>query len=252
MKKVVMSLMFLILISGVFAMEDPVVVKTDPGYKVKIYAWTAGGGPLLNLAEGVADVDGIFSATFFSLSVSEVRYQVMTIDLRDNKIHDTRFDGFGTDEALEIDCTVGIDCVMSVMVSEEVTVNDSEVVPVVNDEVVSVVNDEVVEDETKSFVASGDSKNIFVYYLIGGVLTFIVLMVMYFRFRHFRDWMTRLNYLSEEGELARIENEIKRKDKLIDLINEKKERKIRLALAKKKLDRENKKLEKMVRKKMKK
>jgi len=96
------------------------------------------------------------------------------------------------------------------------------------------------------------SGNVFLFYIIGGTLTFIILMVMWFKFKTFRDWMTRINYFSEDSELARIENQIRKKDKLIDLIKEEKARKRKISLARKKLERETKKLEKMVRKKMKK
>ena len=95
-------------------------------------------------------------------------------------------------------------------------------------------------------------KGEFFLYLIGGVLTFVVFMVMWFSFRRFRGWLIRLNYFSEEGELARIEAKIKRKEELIDRIKKNDIRKEKIKAAKKKLKEEDEKLERMIRNDMKK
>ena len=84
-------------------------------------------------------------------------------------------------------------------------------------------------------------------YLIGGLLTFVVFMVMWFRFGAFRNWLTELNYFSEEGELARLESQIKKKDELIERIRENETREHKIKLARKKLELENEKLERMIR-----
>lgn len=147
--------------------------------------------------------------------------------------------------------------------AEEVAAVQEVEVVVEEDESVEVVEDEVIESEVieadvsdndvqvkKSLRDMGDDT--FFLYLIGGVLTFIVFMVMWFKFGTFRDRLTRLNYFSEEGELARIEAQIKRKDELIDRIKKNKARKEKIKLATKKLERENAKLEKLIRKGLKK
>ena len=77
--------------SFVFAMDDPILVKTSPGNYVKIYAWPSSGGPLLNLGEGSVNNEGLFSHTFFSLHEPTIKYQVLIIK-NGEKIIDESFD----------------------------------------------------------------------------------------------------------------------------------------------------------------
>jgi len=139
---------------------------------------------------------------------------------------------------------------------EPIVENSSNKSESVDDEVIeSLVGNEsadfnkTLEEEVVDGIVDG---NVFFLFLIGGILTFIILMVAWFKFETFRDWMVRLNYFSEDGELARIEARIKRKYDLMDRLKEKKARKRKIKLMSKKLERENKKLEKMIKKKVKK
>ncbi len=263
-------ILFLMVIGGASAMDDPIVVEANEGDFVKIFVWPAEYGPALNIAEGVCDEDGVFSTTFFSLNTQDVKYQVTVYDGEGDKTHGETFEGYGVSYPLKIDCTFVDKCVMSVMAESEVLALDgveevAVVETVVEGESESLnVSVEVVENETvevgiieaseegaRSWSLDVEEEVSFLF-LIGGVLTFIVFMVAWFKFETFRGWLTRLNYLSEEGELARIEAEIKRKDELIERIKENKMRKKRILLAKKKLERESGKLEKMIRKGIKK
>jgi hypothetical protein len=86
----------------------------------------------------------------------------------------------------------------------------------------------------------------FYYYVLAGILLVVVLMFFWLKNSNFGNWMTRLNYFSEDGELARIENAIEKKDRLIAEIKEKKDRKKKILIARKRLLEENEKLEKMM------
>lgn len=269
MKRGCFIFVFLFLFVGfVSSMEDPIVVEANPGDSVRIYVWPLEYGPALNFASGDVDEDGVFMTTFFSLSTSDVKYQVYVYDSEGDKTHGETFTGYGIDEPLKIDCTFLDKCVMSSMTDVELAayvesdssvevLNESkeEVFEVVGDVNESsnvsevVINNSVVVNEVSSGFEFSYLKNrgeLF-FYLVGGILTFIVFMVMYFKFETFRDYLTRLNYVSEDGELARLEAEIKRKDDLIKKVKAEKYKKKKIKLAKAKLERENKILERMVR-----
>jgi len=263
-------ILFLMLVSGALAMEDPIVVEANAGDLVKIYIWPAEYGPALNIVEGVCDENGVFVTTFFSLNVEDVKYQVAVYDGDGDRTHSETFEDYGIASALKVDCTLDSKCLMSVMTDaevlaitsavEEVVINESvevvdEVAEVVsisveNDSVEVVAFEENSQEEKSWFVGAMEGE--FFLYLIGGVLTFVVFMVMWFSFGRFRGWFTRLNYFSEEGELARIEARIKRKEKLIDKIKKNDIRKEKIKAAKKKLKEEDEKLERMIRNDMKK
>ena len=104
--------------------------------------------------------------------------------------------------------------------------------------------------EEEYYMIKVKKRNLFLF-LVGGVLTFIVLMISWFRFGRFRDFLTRLNYFSEEGELARIEASIRRKISLMAKIRKNKELRKKIKSSKKKLSSEEHKLEGMVKRNMK-
>lgn len=182
-------------------------------------------------------------------SLSEIFLNILII--KDGEVVNTIDEGpFVVDGSqILIDLREGAEDVASVVLDD--VENVSGVVEL--DNISLDVNDSAEEDKVSVESVkerSGYNIDLYVLYLIGGVLTFIVLMVAWFRFKHFRGWLTRLNYFSSEGELARIESKIRRKDELIDKIKKNKARERKIKLARKKLERENEKLEKMIRKKI--
>ncbi len=175
MKKVVIALMFLLLVGGALAMTEPISVKATAGDEVKIYAWTAGGGPLLTMDKGIVDEDGIFETTFFSLSVP-ARFNIFVIRDGDKVGDGTDFLDHNLSEALSVDCT-DVECKI---------VNET-VVEIVNETVVvnETVNDSVVANESTNVAPTGnaiftnaDGSIKWIYSLGGGIVVLVLIVFL--------------------------------------------------------------------------
>ncbi|MCH7850386.1 MAG: hypothetical protein IH845_01965 [Nanoarchaeota archaeon] len=250
-KELVFVLLVLFFSSFVFAMDDPITVKTDPENEVKIYAWPVGGGQLLNLGKGPANGEGFFSTTFFSLNQPFVKFQILVINSRNEKIKDVVFDNQPIDQAILIDCTVSTGCEISFggELSEEEAIVEEEII------VEEIIVEEPVVDLRKfSFKERIEFQGAYGtwLYAVGGFFTFAILFLMWFRFQQFKEFLLRINYFSEEGELLRLEKKIRHKDSLMVRFKEVILRKKRIKSAKSQLKSKGNKLEKMVRSKMKK
>ncbi|GEM_PF-851778 len=279
MKKSVIALFFalVLMFSFVSAMKGPITVYTEPGNRVKIYAWIPSGESqsLYELKEGVADESGIYSATFFSLVDDTVKYQVRVlsglIPLRDDT-----FENFGTQNALAVDC-IFEECVMSVddkwvAPSEETSVavtenagEENQVVagtegevategsveeeaPVVEEETAAKV-DKADEDESifagwSVFTKGDGSTNWFGMSLFGVLLVLVIGGVFMFLHRG-RNGSTQLMD-EDERELRSTQRRMEEVESELKGVREKREIRAKIEAAKQKLAQEEKELRKLM------
>jgi len=284
MKKVLtgMTLFFvLVTATNVFAMDDPITVRTEPGNHVRLYTWMPDGGPLLNLKEGDADEDGIFRTTFFSLHEPTVKYQVRILKGL-TPITEATFEGKGIENPLLIDCTTGT-CVISVdtsiiveeelieeTVEEEVTEETTEEeTPEETDEEVSEEelgesqveeNSEEGANETVETIESGDTRDLSGFSFTGNAIftkddgslkvgflsaigfIFIIAMGLLMGLSRHQSHPERKGLRYKEKELRKIEKEIKNKETAIKNVKEENLRKRKIEEAKHKLEEEEKEL----------
>jgi hypothetical protein len=126
MRRVIIGVFVLLMISGVFAMSEPIRVKANEGEEVKIYVWPGEGGRLLNMKNGIVGEEGFFETTFFALNVENYKLQIMVLDSGKNKVRDSDFLNMGTEYPVFIDC-LSSECVTYVLeVKENVSVVDQE------------------------------------------------------------------------------------------------------------------------------
>ena len=160
-------MVLMLVVGGVSAMNESITVQAEPGNYVDIRIWPTEGGAMINNKGGLADDDGLFATTFFSLNEVNYKLQIVVTAGRD-RVRDASFENQVIDNPLFVNC-VG-ECVISVdaRVVEEVVVADV-VEEVENISVVEeVVVEEVVVEENVSDVEevgdavadddSGDSK----------------------------------------------------------------------------------------------
>jgi len=249
--------MFLMLAGSVLAMDDPIRVKSEPGDWIKVYAWPVEFGPLLNMGDGIADENGIFETTFFSLNVP-VKFNIFVI--RDNeKIIDAEFLGHNISESLNVECN-DVDCKIvdflegveneSEVVVEEVE-NETIVVEEIENESVVVEEVEVGESKFKSFVLSG--KAIFsnedgsfnLVYSFGGFGLLLLLCIFIFGLlRHGKS--KSCDVIDEdEKELEYMEKKVKETEDKIKSIKEKKNKVVKIENAKRKLAEEEAELKRL-------
>ncbi|MFH1451900.1 MAG: hypothetical protein ABIF88_01860 [archaeon] len=268
MKKsmVVVLFIFFVLVSGVYvsAMEHPISVKTTPDYYVKIYAWTSGTGPLLGMDDGDANDDGIFSTTFFSLNPSDFRLQVIVLDKSDAKVRDDKFDNIKTDSPIYVNCRGSESCVISTSeILGEDEVADSSSVVVDGEVVEESSGGEIVEGEEAGSEAagiiSGDviengeevgwNENIFVsadgtinwpYSIGAGVIFVLMIGFLFVMISNRKSRKVPGDDIDEE--LAKIEDEVRKKDAEIKKIKDEKQRKQKVESAKMKLIEEEREL----------
>lgn len=248
----ILVLMVLMLASGVLAMEGPIRVQAQPGDWVKVYAWTAGSGPLLNMGDGIADENGTFETTFFSLNVPDVRFNVFVI--RDGeKIRDVDFLGHSISEPLSVDCrNVGCEKI-DVVVEETVGVNEREIV-VIDSEAVAVGNDSdvvVEEGDNESFggvfltamaIFVDDDGSLSWGYLMSGFVVLIAFFIFLFLMFHGRTGQKGLVVDDDEKELEDVEKRVKDTEDKIKSVKGKKVRLEKIRDAKVKLADEEKEL----------
>jgi F0F1-type ATP synthase membrane subunit b/b' len=245
MKRVILCFVFLVLLSGVFAMEDSVKVKTLAGDKVKVYAWPV-SGPLLSMLEGEADGDGVFETTFFSLSVAQVKFQVMVI--RDGeKVKDVDFLNQGTDVSLVIDC-LGVGCSIvfdNVSVEEEVALeNDSEEVALEGEVVLGDSNVSRNNDSGWSGFAILKSKDgtlnwkfpISIIALAVFLVAFLILIMSG------KKGKVNVELDDDEKELEEVEEQVKKKEAEIKKIKDSKVKREKIEVARAKLKEEEEEL----------
>jgi hypothetical protein len=252
MKKVLMFLLVFVLASSVLAMEDPISVKTDAGNTVKIYAWPSEVGPILNSDKGVADEEGVFNTTFFSLNVPTFKLQVLIVDSNDDKIRDDKFEGMSVNDPIFVDCVPSV-CTVSVgeIVPEEVVEEDllsNETSPV--DNAVSVDSEVVSFGVLENWLISGkaifvsDGGSLKIGSLIIGLTIFLLTGIIIFMIFHkgkSKEGVS-LKVDDDEKELVETERKVKETEDKINIIKEKKERAEKLRNAKEKLAEEEREL----------
>ena len=240
-----MFLMFLMLVGGALAMSEPVVVKSTPGDWIKIYAWPAESGQLLGLGDGIADEDGYFNKTFFSLSVPDVKFTIFVIRDKE-KIIEADFLDHDISEALNIECK-GSSCEI---VSDGFVEVVNETVNETVNEIVVVVNDSVVESDSPGIVATG--KAIFTKgdgsvnwtYSVGGFVVCLFLLVFLVAVSR-RGKSEKVVLSDDEKELRDVEGRVKETSEKIKKMKDDRDRKANLEKAKEKLDREEAELKRL-------
>jgi len=238
--KCVVIVLFILMMSGVFAMSEPIRVQAGEGNEVKVYIWPKEYGPILNLDNGIVGDDGFFETTFFSLNVENFRLHVMVIDEAKEKIRDSKFLNMKTDEAIFVDCLPS-ECVIGVFDVEE---NISEVV---ENESVIVIEDEVRDEGNILAYLTGkvvNAKNNFGYwwYSMMGVVVFLFIFVIAFMMMK-RSPKEEENVMSEDDKkLEYMEKRVKETEAKIGKLKSEKEKKARIEAAKAKLAREEEEL----------
>ncbi len=261
-----MLVFILILAGNVLAMDGPITVQTEPGNHVKIYTWMPDGGPLLDLVEGDADEEGLFSTIFFALNEPTVKYQVRILSGL-SPITEETFEGKGIENPLWIDCLSG-ECIMTidtrVIVKEEPEETNSteEIEEEINsteenetnstNETMEGLPQEITEEEitedSSSFRITGnailtkDDGSIRKSLIYGSILLFFLVMVFMIGMSHRKNpELKGMRY--KEKELKKIEKEIKTKEKAIRNVKESNERKMKIEEAKNKLRDDEKELD---------
>jgi len=248
MKRVFVVLMFLMLAGSVLAMDNPVSVKTQPGDWVKVYVWPVEIGPLLNMGDGIADENGTFETTFFSLNVPDVKFTVFVIRNQE-KVRDADFLGHNISEPLNIDCrNVGCEKVEEI-VEEVVASVENE--SVVKNETVIVEDEEISVNKFRGFVLNGraifskDDGSINWGYSVGGFTILLLLAVFTFMILHHRKGK-KVNVMEEdEKELAYMEKKVRETADKIKSIKDEKIRREKIYEAKVKLAEEEKELKEL-------
>ena len=144
-------MVLMLVVGGVSAMNESITVQAEPGNYVDIRIWPTEGGAMINNKGGLADDDGLFATTFFSLNEVNYKLQIFVTAGRDRR--DASFENQVIDNPLFVNC-VG-ECVISVdaRVVEEVVVAD--VVEEVEN--ISVVEEVVVEENVSDVEEVGDA-----------------------------------------------------------------------------------------------
>ncbi|MFA5061060.1 MAG: hypothetical protein WC494_01970 [Candidatus Pacearchaeota archaeon] len=233
MKKEIIFLAFIVSLSLVASMDEPITVKTNPGDHVKLYAWKSEGGPLLVMKEGIAE-GGTFKATFFSLNEEKVKYQVIILR-GGEKVRDEDFENQTISEPLLIDCLPAT-CTISIY-GESESLDE-------NFETIEVNSSSLLSEENVNLNESNDSmvSQIFPFreyllsniWIIGvfflGIILFVIILFLVLLFRKREKF-----YNKEEKELEELQRKIKEKSEEIKRIKEERLRKQKINEAKKKL-----------------
>ena len=256
MKKGFVILLFLVLISGVSAMNGPIKIMTDPGNTVSVFIWTFGGGPILNEDRGAVDSDGVFSTkVFFSLNVP---YKLNVVVRDSNGEIDENFERdvteVGFEDGMNVDCRSG-DCIVSVgeplvvePVVEEEVVNESEDSVVVNESNDSIVVDDVSDDvvvddislEGRALFFKEDGSINWFYSGAGVVVLGLFLVFIFMMFRNGKPKKAVLD--DDEKELEDMEGKVKETERKIQKVKDGKIKRRKIYEAKLKLAEEEKEL----------
>ena len=267
MKRLIFVLVFLILVSGVFAMDDSIKVRSVKGYDVKIFVWPNDYGPAINSAVGVVDEDGFFETTFFSLGEGDYWLQISVFDLDGDKVRDFEL------RDMKIDKPIFIDCISECFVFfgdivEDVESTDNESEDVVLDELavnislehedlqtgneVTIVTEdvEVIEEKeenvlvylTGKVMSIGENFGSWKYSGVGGIVIFLFVIVGIFMMAR-RGKKEEENIVSEDDkELKYMEKKMKETEAKIGEIKDEKAKKVRLETTRVKLREEEKEL----------
>ncbi len=256
MKKGTLALLLVIFcMSFVFAMDYPIYVKTSPGNYVKILMWTSGGGPLYGVKHGAVDSNGLFNTTFFSVSESKAKIQVLVMENgeRGDIIQDVKFDNQDLSKALMIDCTSL--CKISVysnpeeteVVEVNQTANETEnetEQTLENQTEVSTTAQEnsfsIVSVGKSIFTKADGSLNIPIIILLGVFAVIIIVLIILRRPRRKRNKKNKEKEDPEERELEELERKVKEKEEEIKKIKDERERKKRIEETRNKLYEEEK------------
>ena len=241
-KRIGVFILLLFASSFVFAMDDPILVKTSPGNYVKIYAWPSSGGPLLNLGEGSVNNEGLFSHTFFSLHEPTIKYQVLIIK-NGEKIIDESFDNQGINNPLEIDCRSGDSCSISILDEGDI-LNVNETAPEEPQET------ETASEEPQETLVTGlafynkSDGTLNLIYPIGLVVVLLLSIVLFIFFKKKKRFGGVIPDKEDEDDkqLREVESRIKEKEKEINTIKYSELKKRKIKEAKNKLVQEEKEL----------
>ena len=238
------------LAGGVLAMDDPVSVKTQPGDWVKVYVWPVEFGPLLNMGDGIADENGTFETTFFSLNVPDVKFTVFVIRNKE-KIRDVDFLGHNISEPLIVDCrAVGCEKVEEIeeVVNETAEVNETIVVESPGDDPAG-PNESVVEDDKGISALTGNAifakDGLVIWgYSIGGFVILLFLIIFVVGILH-RGKAKGDDLDGDEKELAYMEKKVRETADKIKSVKDKNMRYEKIAAAKEKLAEEERELKEL-------
>jgi len=250
MKKVILFLMFLMMVSPVLAMNDSITVKAQRGMEVKVYIWTTGIGPLLDLKKGFADENNTFETTFFSLNVPKYRLKVLIIDPTGTKVNEGEFDGMTLDDPILVDCFAG-SCAVSV---GEVSEPEPEFEVVIEEEVVEsnesfIAEDVQSEDGESGLLMTGkaifldDDGSINLGYSVGSLAILACFIIFLFMMVHSGKNKSSGGLDEDDKELAYMEKKVKETEGKIKNIKDHDAKKAKLAEAKAKLAADEKELE---------
>jgi hypothetical protein len=248
MKKVFFVLMFLMLASGVLAMSDPIVVKTQPGNEVKVYIRSLEGGPFLNTDRGIADDDGIFEAgPFFTLNQPLVNLQILILK-GSEKILDEKIMNYNTNTSLNIDCSdEGCETVdVEFEVTGDVVVENE---TVIENETVVADDGSDIKDKVGGFfitakaVFTNDEGSVnWIYSILGIVVLAAILVFVFMMFHKGGDKSGKPVMDDDEKELEDVEKKVKETEDKIKNVKDRKGRLEKIRDAKVKLADEEKEL----------
>jgi hypothetical protein len=240
MKKVVIVLMFLLLVGGALAMDDAIRVKTEPGNEVRLAVRLVNGSFAIYNEKGIADEDGYWEYTFFSLSQEDIKYHVKVLSGL-TLLRDDMFENWGISDPLLIDC-LGDPCTMAidtrvVEVEEDLVVVVNESVDVINDSVEEDVEEVVEESDSEGVLATGmaifvneDGSIRWIYSVGGGVVFLFLLIFIFAMFRHSKGHID-----GDDKELREMEKRVEETEKKIKSVKDGKEKREKIERARAKL-----------------
>jgi hypothetical protein len=267
MKKMLIVFLFLILISGAFAMDYPIRVETASGNRVTVVVRDPDTGIKIGSYsdEGFADENGLFETRiFYLLSQENAIYHVRTFSGL-QLLQDKKFEDLGTEKPLLFNC-VG-ECFASTYepsveeaVVEEVSENKSVEVVEVN-EIVDLEsfegNNSVEEGFTGMTIFINEDGSFKWVFLIGGIALLLFIFVVVFIVRYSRKIKAKRTVADygekgkeiiedvDEKELEDVEKKVKEKADEIKKIKEKKDKKMKIEQAKMKLAEEERELKEL-------
>ncbi|MBT6690581.1 hypothetical protein HN903_01715 [archaeon] len=235
MRCVVFGVFVLMMMSGVFAMDEPIRVQADDGNEVKIYVWPGEGGQVLNLDKGLVDDDGFFETTFFSLNVENYRLQIMVLD-SGTKVRDSDFLNMKTDKPVFINC-LSSECVVDVWKVENVS-------DVVKNESILIEGEEPEVESASSYLTGKvtdvkDSFSYWWYFLVGALVMVGVFMMMK------RGYKSKGVVSDDDRELEYMEKRVNETEVKIGKIKAERDKLARIEAVKMKLKKEESELQEL-------
>jgi len=157
-EKFIILLLVTFLTTNVMAMEGSVVVKTEPGYSVTLYIWPIEMGPLVNNVKGMADENGYFSKTFYTLTETEIKINVLTFDEDFNQVNNVNFEKPDITQSILITCMPsGKDSctIKSIPIGTEPNKE-------IEEETEEVLVEEIIEETTETTVSNEEGEEVII------------------------------------------------------------------------------------------